>query len=288
MEVLHKRDGFHRLIAWTVVGALLFLRIPFSVYITYVYPNNEQWGPDIYQVGTYFLIAFLIWWEMDSLIEFHMDALAVMMVLVFKPVQTLILNYWGLDIPLAFPHPVSLSIWVIAVGLIMALWCGGYKPGPIPVNSWKWLCAGLLTGFALSSLQNLDVFLVNTNIGRYYTAGRSTLTTSTSLVFLYQLGFAAVSEEPLFRGFLWGYLRKSGLRDTWVWLVQAGLFMSAHLYFKDALPFNFWVAVPAAGLILGLLAWRSRSTGAGMMAHAAYNAGVYIILLKLIPLLYRT
>jgi membrane protease YdiL (CAAX protease family) len=100
--------------------------------------------------------------------------------------------------------------------------------------------------------------------------------------FLYQLGFAAVSEEPVFRGFLWGYLRKLGWREIWVWLAQAGLFMSAHLYFRDALPFNFWIVVPSAGLIFGLLAWRTRSIAVGMMSHAAYNGGVYVILLKLI------
>jgi hypothetical protein len=276
------------MIAWAAIAALLFLRIPFSVYITYVFPSDEQWGPDIYQVGTYFLMAFLIWWEMDALQEFHIDAPALAMVILFKPLQTLILKYWGIDIPLAFPHPVGLSIWVIAAALTLALWRSGYKPHPVLTTTWLWLFAGLLVGLVLSSLQNINVFLVNAGIGDVYNADSSTLTASTGMAFLYQLGFAAVSEEPLFRGFLWGYLRRSGLREIWVWLVQAGLFMSAHLYFKDALPFNFWIAVPAAGLLLGLLAWRSRSISAGMMAHAAYNAGVYVILLQLIPKFYRT
>jgi membrane protease YdiL (CAAX protease family) len=140
----------------------------------------------------------------------------------------------------------------------------------------------LFIGFVLSTLLNLGIFQSNAGFtGHDYTA-LSSVTTSTGAAFLYQLGFAAISEEPVFRGFLWGYLRRSGLREIWVWLAQAVLFMSAHLYFKDALPFNFWVVVPAAGLLLGLLAWRSRSIAAGMLAHAAYNAGVYVILLKLV------
>jgi membrane protease YdiL (CAAX protease family) len=285
MDALHEKPAFHRIMAWAAIAFLLILRIPFTVFITYAYSSDEQWGPAIYQVGTYFLIAFLIWWEKDSLTEFHIDTPAVIMILAFKPLQTLVLNYLGIDIPLAFPHPVGLLIWGIAAGLIFALWRSGYKPAPIRASSWGWLCAGLLIGFLFSSLQNLDVFITAINLGSQHVTGLSMAATSTGLAFLYQLGFAAVSEEPLFRGFLWGYLHKLGLQEIWVWLAQAGLFMSAHLYFKDALPLNFWIAVPAAGLILGSMAWRLRSISAGMVAHAAYNAGVYVILLKLLPIL---
>lgn len=72
-------------------------------------------------------------------------------------------------------------------------------------------------------------------------------------------------------------------RVAWAALA-ALLFMNVHLYNKDGLPFNFWFVVPITGLLFGLLAWHSRSITAGMMAQAAYNAGVYVILLKLIPI----
>ncbi len=282
MEVIPEKITLHRSVGWAAVAALLFLRIPFSVYITYSFPSDEQWGPSVYQVGTYFLIAFLIWWERGALSEVHIDTLALLVIMLFKPVQTLILDYFRIDIPLAFPHPVGLSIWLIALALILALWRSGYKPLPIQAHSWGWLVAGLFIGSVLSTLLNLDIFKANAGFtGHDYTT-LSSVTTSTGAAFLYQLGFAAISEEPVFRGFLWGYLRRSGLSEIWVWLAQAVLFMSAHLYFKDALPFNFWVVAPAAGLILGLLAWGTRSIAAGMLAHATYNAGVYVILLKLV------
>src|SRR5215813_13233882 len=100
-------DSLHAIVDWFALGALLFLRIPFSVYITYVYPSNEQWGPAIFQAGTYFLTAFLIWWERDSLAAFHIDGIALGLIVLLKPLQTLILSYWGIDIPLACPHPVA-------------------------------------------------------------------------------------------------------------------------------------------------------------------------------------
>jgi membrane protease YdiL (CAAX protease family) len=282
MKINPSKDSSHRRIAWAAVVVLLFLRIPFSVYITYSFPSDAQWGPSIYQVGTYFLIAFLIWWERQALADVHIDTLALVIILLIKPVQTLILEYLRIDIPLAFPHPVGLSIWLIAIGLVIAMWKSGYKLVRIQARSWGWLGVGLLLGFLFSTLPNLGMFQTNAGFSGHDYTGLASLTSSTGIAFIYQVGFAAISEETVFRGFLWGYLRRSGWQEIWVWLVQALLFMSAHLYFKDALPLNFWIVVPAAGLLLGLLAWRSRSLVAGMMAHAAYNAGVYVILLKLI------
>jgi membrane protease YdiL (CAAX protease family) len=77
-------------------------------------------------------------------------------------------------------------------------------------------------------------------------------------------------------------LYRCGWKEIWICFVQAAIFMSAHLYFKDALPFEFWVVVPLAGLILSLLAWRSGSIDPGMLAHAAFNGSAYLIFLKLL------
>jgi membrane protease YdiL (CAAX protease family) len=284
--VTRERDTFHRTTGWAAIAMLLFLRIPFSVFITYAYPSDEQWGPAIFQVGTYLLTAFLIWWERDALAEVHLDTLALLTILLFKPIQTLVLKYLGIDIPLAFPHPVGLLMWVIAAGLALAMWRSGYKPAPVRRSSLMWLGGGLSVGLLISVLPNLGVLLANARPGGY-TAPVSLVTTTAAAGFFYQLGFSAVSEESLFRGFLWGYLRKAGWRERWIWLVQDGLFAAAHLYFKDGLPFHFWITIPALGLLFGLLAWRSRSITAGMMAHAAYNAGVYVILLALFAALFR-
>jgi membrane protease YdiL (CAAX protease family) len=281
LAIMKDKDALHSVVAWSAVGALLFLRIPFSIFITYAYPSDEQLGPAIFQAGTYLLTAFLIWWERDSLSAVNMDGIALALFLLLKPLQTLILSHWGIEIPLAFPHPVGLLIWAIATGLLIALWRSGYRPGVPGVSTWIWLGFGLLAGIALSILPNLGVFQANAGLGGAQAAPSSSVTVSAGLAFLYQLGFAAVSEEPLFRGFLWGYLRRLGWRQVWVWLLQAGLFMIAHLYFINALAFNFWVIVPVAGLVFGWFAWRSRSIAPGMLAHAAYNAGVYVIFLGL-------
>ena len=76
----------------------------------------------LYQIGTYLLTACLIWWERERLADFHIDTLAVAIIILFKPIQTLILNLWGFNDVLAFPNVPSLSFWLIAAGLFMALW----------------------------------------------------------------------------------------------------------------------------------------------------------------------
>ncbi len=272
----------HRGVAWLAIAGLLFLRIPFTIFLIYAPPGDRPWAPVFFQLGTYFLTAFLIWWEREDLSKVHIDTLALAIIILFKPAQTLILRYLGVDTTLTFPNPVGVLVWVIAIGLVIALWRSGFRPEPVRASDWGWLSFGLLVGFVLSALPNMDVFHSSLRAESPPYVTLPTVAASTGITFLYQIGFAAVTEEPLFRGFLWGYLRRLGGREIWAWLVQAALFMSAHVYFIEALHFNFWVAVPGGALIFGLLAWRSRSIVPGMMAHAAYNAGVYIILVRLL------
>lgn len=262
-------------LGWLILIVLLLLRLPYSIVLTYVSASSSGWGAAIYQLATYGLTAALIWLERDDLGAVHLDAWALALIVLFKPVQTLLLLYWGIDTPLTFPHPASLLIWVIAVSLPVALILDGHKPAPVTGTASLWLTAGLLTGFAISAATAVDVFRHAENL-----VPLPSVSASTGLVFFYQIGFAAVSEEPLFRGFLWGYLRRLGIREAWVWLAQALLFMIAHLYFVDALQFRFWILVPGSALIFGLFAWRTRSIAPGMLAHAAINSGIYVLALN--------
>jgi membrane protease YdiL (CAAX protease family) len=266
---------FHRRIGWLAIVLLLLLRIPYSIVLTYASVPSTGWGPALFELGTYLLTVFLIWWEREELAAVHIDGLSVALIVLFKPGQTLLLRYWGVDTPLTFPHPAGLLIWAASISLVVVFWRTAHRRGPVTKAAAAWLVAGLLTGVALSAIANLEVFRHTQDL-----IPLPSVTASTGLAFFYQLGFAAASEEPLFRGFLWGYLRRSGWSHLWTWLAQAVLFMLAHLYFINGLPFQFWILVPAAALILGLFAWRSRSVAPGMLAHAAFNSGAYILLLN--------
>lgn len=90
--------------------------------------------------------------------------------------------------------------------------------------------------------------------------------------FVYQLGYAAVLEETVFRGFLWGYLLKLGWKDSRIWIFQTVLFTLGHMSGLRWYPLQFFVTVPIATLILGYLVWRSRTITSSLAAHGMNNA----------------
>ena len=80
------------------------------------------------------------------------------------------------------------------------------------------------------------------------------------------------SEEPLFRGFLWGRLRARGWKESRICLFQALLFAVGHVYYVGTANISAFLVVPLGALIFGLSAWRTRSIGTSMIAHGITNA----------------
>jgi len=105
-----------------------------------------------------------------------------------------------------------------------------------------------------------------------FNPSRSQLTMKVLMLLpIQEMLYAGIAEEPFFRGFLWGALRKRGWKEGWVLAVQGMLFWLAHIYWIERSPVTFWVIVPLGGLVFGLLAWRSRSIGVSMIAHGLVN-----------------
>ena len=275
------KDGTkHRQIIRAVLILLLLLRIPYTIAIIYFLPIENQTGAPVYEISTYSLIAFLIWWERERLLDFHIDSLALFFIIFIRPIQTLILNYWKVDSPLAFPHLPGLLLWGISLGLALALGKSGFKPARLSHQSLSWLIAGLFVGAGVSVLENLSAFLP----GLRNSTGSSSLLGSSSLVLLYHLGFAPINEEPLFRGFLWGYLRQSHWKEIPILFLQTLLFTVAHVYFANQYPLTFWVLIPIAALLFGILTLRARSIAPAILAHGLVNGAAYVWILNLIGL----
>lgn len=263
--------------AWFILALLLLLRIPYTIFIIYYLPIENQNGATLYEISTYFLTAFLIWWERGRLADFHIDTSALFLIILFRPIQIFILSYWGVDSPLAYPSPFGLMLWVISLGLIISLWRSGFKPACITVQTLGWLALGSFTGICISIAENLRTFQSILHNANVHHALLTPVLVSTSLNLLYHLGFAPINEEPLFRGFLWGYLRQLKWKEGLICIFQAMLFTSAHVYLAGQFPWMFWVFIPGAALLFGQLAWRSRSIAPGILAHALINGSVYLL-----------
>lgn len=286
-EIPANEQKNHQRITLLVLIILLLLRIPYVILVTYLMPVEDQRGGAVYEVGTYLLIAILIWWERSQLAKFHMDMLALVFILVFRPLQTLILNHWKVDSPLTFPNPAALIIWGISLGLILLLWRSGFKPKRIQNIDLAWLGIGLFAGLVFSILENPKPFQSSFTNSHLPSTRFLSMLASTGTIFFYHAGFAAVNEESLFRGFLWGSLRERKWREVWIWLFQAALFTCAHVYFAGQYPLLFWIYIPLAALLLGWLAWCSRSIAGSILAHAMINASTYIVALRLFLVLLR-
>lgn len=260
----------HQTISWIILAGLLFLRLLVEgVGISLL--SNHSWIDPVCQIGIYLLTAFLIYWERKRLMDFHIDGLALAIIILSKPIQTLILQRLLPVNSLAFPNWPSLFLWIIAVILAVLLWKSRNILPKFTLRSFIWLGIGIAIGLVVPillaypmSLQTHWVQPLTRNL--IIESIRNTPNT-----FLIQLGMAAVSEEPLFRGFLWGYLHKAGWKGVWIWLFQAGLFMLGHIFYIRELPISFWIIVPVGALVLGALVWRSKTISSSLAAHATMN-----------------
>jgi membrane protease YdiL (CAAX protease family) len=253
-------------VAWLLVAGLFLLRIPLYTSIPIFAPDAAAWADPLFEIGTYLLTAFLIWWERKRLADFHIDKLVLIIFIVGKPLELLL---YQMQVPFTYPSrsAVYLLYLPIAIGLGIALLLARPILPKLRARLLGWTIIGILGGIALGVYVGSVIKANNIQSG----AGNVTLEL---LVFLpiQQMLYAGIAEEPFFRGFLWGSLRKTGLKDVWIWLIPAGLFWLGHFYaLTNGAPWSFWLIVPVGGLVLGLLAWRSRSIATSMLAHGLAN-----------------
>ncbi len=256
----HKAIG----VGLALLAGLFLLRLPFLGGVAFFLYPHPPWLLRAYEISTYALTALLIWWERDRWPDFHLGAAVVGLFICAPALES---AFWQIPLP-GWDHgpPLRWPEIGIAAGLLLALLV--WRPRP-PAWRWSavlWVLLGAGAGIGLGVGTGCLFRLLESPRGP---AGSLWLVPP---LVISQLTRAATYEEPFFRGFLWGYLRKLGLREVWIWLLQAGLFMLAHIYYVAHDPLSFWVVVPLGGLVFGLLAWRSRSIGSSMVAHGFVNA----------------
>lgn len=264
----------HQRISFLLVGGLFSLRVPFLAGIALFSSPIPRWLTPIYEIGSYLLIACLLWWERDRLANFHIDGLAFWIIVIFKPFQTLCLKYWGVDSTLAFPNTGSLMVFAISIGLVIVMqFAKRSLPRPSLID-FKWFGIGLVVGIVMVLLLAYPKSLEINAEKKLLFDGRPTIlnlfNTTEVLYFFYQLG-SVIMIEPLIRGFLWGYLKESKWKDLWILLLQAGVSMLAFSSYVNRSPISFWFIIPVSALILGWLVWRSKTLSSSLSAHALGN-----------------
>jgi membrane protease YdiL (CAAX protease family) len=227
-----------------LLAGLLFLRLPYLAGIATWIDPPPAWLYFSFIIGTYLLTAILIYIERDRLQAFWFDVISAII----------------------FLFQSYLFLGGIALFAAMGRKKAKFPAQPAGVLRW------MLFGGLLGVLSALMLALLKLNPSGVRSAQPATLWYVFSAL-LVQMTNAAVWEEPLFRGFLWGHLRLAGWKNAWIWLFQAGLFTLGHIYYLRAEPFGAWlvrILVPA--LVIGLAAWGARSITASMVTHGFFNA----------------
>jgi CAAX protease family protein len=109
------------------------------------------------------------------------------------------------------------------------------------------------------------------NASQYRTAAGSI--TGLLLFWLYLVVTAPVTEEAIFRGFLFRGWAQSGLGVAGTLLLTSLIFAAMHMQYNLA----GMVQIFGLGLLLAVVRWRSGSTVLVILMHSAWNAGAGIL-----------
>jgi membrane protease YdiL (CAAX protease family) len=86
----------------------------------------------------------------------------------------------------------------------------------------------------------------------------------------------AVSEEILFRGFLWGYLKQIGLNSNTALILQGIIFWLIHIINLSFLP-AFLICIPLMTIILSILAKQTKQLFPSIISHTMYDVLVGLV-----------
>jgi membrane protease YdiL (CAAX protease family) len=242
---------------FAMLAILLLLRFPL-LYLGEANVVPQEISLVAYLCGTYLVTGLLVYQNRNNLAQYNITPVALAAFL-FAPLAAIMAG-----------NDSDPTLWVrAALAALLAVFLfavGRYRPSLASTNVKKtFIDAGL--ALLLCFLAPLAIHAIR---GFPVVAGALASDFDIPYVWFYQLSLAAVSEEPLFRGFLWGYFKAKGLKDGPICLIQAGLFWIGHIYYIGT-GINFWVVHPLAALLLGLIVWKTKSVTHSMAVHSSIN-----------------
>lgn len=253
-------------VTWVMIAAYLALRMGLlgaSRVFTQMHP--PPWVDPAFELAAYILAAFTICINLGHLETYNIDRLALVLIVVAKPLAVLLLK---LNLPFPYTPPIDLSLPFLLIPIGLLAWLVARRSSiraagaPSPLN----LVLAFTGGIIAAVISGLLIRSQQPPLSQHH----ATLI-QLALLPVQQLVYAALSEEPFFRGFLWGALREAGFKPGVSFIVQGALFWLAHLYYLGTYPLSFWIIVPLGAVVLGVLVWVSKSISTSMIAHGLMN-----------------
>jgi membrane protease YdiL (CAAX protease family) len=249
-----------------LITALFLLRIVLgSVYLIHNHSELIKPTTRVYQILTFLLIAIFLRLHKDNLTKYNFDRLTIIIIILFKTLLYLDIKTSSLEF---IDYAAFISYIIIALWLLISLRSSFSNLRKTDSRTWTWVFVGALVGLA-KFFQFIEKNYPSTDTGN--------LIWYSIIAFSHNLSNAAIDEEPFFRGILWGYFCDKNFRNWQIWLSQAFLFWLAHINFLFLGQFTFfWIELPIASLLLGLLVWKSRTLATTITTHAVANTVAYI------------
>ena len=258
-----------------IIGLIYVMNYPLSIWIASTISNVDRQEYfyvgylTIYTFVAFFTVACCLYMEQDNLENFHFDKLSLA-IFAFSGLWQFV-EWFDLLAAKEFSH-----IWILLPTSLFILYILIRKWKQLPNPNWRWVFASILIA--------LFVLIPATFIDYWYTQEISALPLNTAMGdlftqlganFKFSLAFVRL-EEVIFRGLLWGYLRKLNWKENSIFVVQAVLFWFAHPG-NMAYPLIFFVSLPLIIFATSFIVKRSRQLFPAMVCHLLYNLFVGLI-----------
>jgi membrane protease YdiL (CAAX protease family) len=246
---------------------LLALKIA-SLWLGAASGNLPDWFPRVYDSSLYLLIGGFVLAEGGELRDYNIESLALILFLAFSTFLRVEIRGGNTLIATL----LRLGDWLVAGVILLKLLRKEIAFSPPSGKDFGWIGAGLLASVALSvpaaylMLRFPSEFQLTTSALSFFSSLGRVLG-----VFLYELSSAAVPEEFIFRGLLWGYLVRRNGKVGQAWVIQGLAFWLFHLEQMKAAPFVFWIIIPLCTALYSVLAWRSKGLTASILAHGVLD-----------------
>ena len=228
-----------------------------NVSIPFAYGAVVAQFSSIYTAAFHLAIATLLVLERDRLEEFNIDRF------------TLYIFIFGSFLRIrsdVFDETISLILIALSGGvLIVLLFLRKLKTSEASIQL---ACIGISIGLLLSIITIFVEILVLRKPPEILLINNSfTITAIKTMLYVFP---SVAAEEILFRGFIWGYLKKLDWKENKIAWFQGALFWMAH-FSRIFTPYSFFITLPLLTITSTKLAMKSKQTYPSILSHAVLN-----------------
>lgn len=205
----------------------------------------------------YITINIIIWQEADQLHIFNLDRSSVWLVIFTGFFRS----------RLEIPNEVYFKVLIASLSILMLLGVIKFRR-KIPKTKWRWVGIGLIFCAVIIPISILEMAYPD----RYITI-RTDPNFSIAMIrrILNNISFVSLVEEVIFRSLLWGILRKLGVMENRIFVVQGLAFWLLHLS-SLAYALSFFVTLPIGIIIYSYLAHKSKQVFPSIILHTILNS----------------